>query len=753
MKRAASVVTVVSAIALTPAIARANLIPELQTEAVSLTSPPHRPSFSTPPYQSAQADALESEPLNLEARISVTLDSGPGAGYGSTFSSFYAFVPFAQAPEENTWFGEGRLNLFAHDEVGGNVRIGYRQHDPSKDLVWGGYLGYDLRHTEFNETFHQLGLGAEVMGQRWEARLNGYLPVGDTRRQVAFADSGTLLSNLRFSGNNLLFDRFRKQTRTFEAAASGFDLEGGYRVFDWESGSLYAYLGTYYLNAPGEGGYLGARSRLLAELNDVFSVGVGVSTDGNFGTNFTLQFGATFGGRPARKQDETPAESVVARLGQPVRRQETIAIDQQQADSIDQVQGDVARNPVTGQPWQFFHVTDGATGGNGTFESPFGQVTNAIALAQSTGNEIVYVAAGDRSGMDGFAIPDKVQVLATGVPQFLDLAVTSTLGVEIFPAQQLPDSGIGTLPLLNGALGVFSAMVGMGNQSRLSGFDIRTTGNNQRGILVDTASNFTIDRNQISTLDFNSDGILVRAENGSVDNVRIFNNTIKTAGNNAVGIGMTSLNGGVLRNAIISGNVISTANAAGIYALSLGELISDITISGNTISSSGNGNHAIRVFANNGGTMLNATISGNLASVSGNNTRAIYVLSLSNSNLNNITISGNTVATSGPFSQSVAVTANINSAIKNVFIKDNLAQQAGQHSFRVAAVTNSNVCIAEFSGNTSLNIGVAGFGGNDLDLAIPDLTLNFVNFANIAATNNGFGSIAGTPSGQPGSCP
>ncbi len=250
MHRPVSIAAVISAIALSPAIARANLIPELQTVPASLTSPPNRSVFGTPPYQSAQADAetLETDPLNLEARIGVSLDSGPGVGYNSTYGSFYAFGPFAQTPEQSTWFGEGRANLFAHDEAGGNLRIGYRQHAPGSDLVWGGYLGYDLRHTEFNETFHQIGLGAEVMGDRWEARLNGYLPVGDTRRQVASSsfDSGTIVSNLRFSGNNLLFDRFRQQTTTrlFEAAAGGFDLEGGYRLLDWESGSLYALFGN-----------------------------------------------------------------------------------------------------------------------------------------------------------------------------------------------------------------------------------------------------------------------------------------------------------------------------------------------------------------------------------------------------------------------------------------------------------------------------------------------------------------------------
>ncbi|NJL03286.1 MAG: hypothetical protein HC910_22965, partial [Spirulinaceae cyanobacterium SM2_1_0] len=506
-----------------PHLAHAALIPELQTQAASLDQPPRsRLANSTPLNQFTQADEPEDlNPLNLEARIGVSLDSGPGVGYGSTYGSFYAFVPFSQTPEQRTFFGEGRVNLLAQGEVGSNIRLGYRQHLPESDLVVGGHLGYDLRNTEFSETFHQIGLGAEVMGQRWEARLNGYLPIGDTRRQVAFADSGTLISNLQFRGNNLFFDRFRQQTQTFEAAAAGLDLEGGYQLADWESGSLYGYLGTYYLNVPSEGGYLGVRGRLLAELSEVLSAGVAVSTDGNFGTNFTLQLAATFGGRPVRQQGETPAESVVARLGQPVQRREMIAIDRQQENTIEQAQAEIARNPATGQPWRFLHVTDGAAG-NGTFESPFGEVTDAVAVAQTAGNDVVYVDAGDRSGMDGFAIPDNVQVLSTGVTQFLDLVDVGN--------RQLPGSGTGTLPLLDGTLVpaplAGSAMVSMNDNSRLSGFEIRTGGTLEFGIFAGNVSRFNIDRNTISTTGINTFGILAFANAGTLNDATISGNTI-----------------------------------------------------------------------------------------------------------------------------------------------------------------------------------------------------------------------------------
>ncbi|NEQ55086.1 MAG: hypothetical protein F6K11_34010 [Leptolyngbya sp. SIO3F4] len=363
-----------------PTAVRAELIPNTET-----TSSPLK-STSTELYvrellpllaQTQQEEPKSSDTLRLNPQMGIDFRTGPDTGYESPFGGVYGFIPFSQVPLQSTFFGEGRLNLFTQSEIGGNLRIGYRQHLPGSNLVWGSYVGYDLRHTEFDETFHQLGMGVDLQAADWEVRLNGYLPIGDTRREVSsassFLDTGTVRSNLRFSGNNLVFDEFRQQSQTtrrqFEAAAGGFDLEGGYRLFDWSDGSLYGHLGGYYLDIPKNGSYLGVRGRLSAEVSDRINAGISISSDGNYGTNVALQIALLLNGQSNRKQNETLEESVLARLGQPVRRQETLAIDRQQTETVSvttsQNEGVVAINPTTGQSWRFVHVTDGAAGGNG----------------------------------------------------------------------------------------------------------------------------------------------------------------------------------------------------------------------------------------------------------------------------------------------------------------------------------------------------------------------------------------------------
>jgi hypothetical protein len=156
---------------------------------------------------SPQPDLAQAEPLTpstLLPRFTGQFETGLGEAYGHTLWGIHGFIPFAQTPELNAFFAEARLLGFAEDQWGGNFRLGYREYLPTADLVWGGYVGYDLRRTRFKESFHQLGFGGDLQSSRWVGRFNGYLPVGDRRRQVAqnqVATTANQTTNFRFTGN------------------------------------------------------------------------------------------------------------------------------------------------------------------------------------------------------------------------------------------------------------------------------------------------------------------------------------------------------------------------------------------------------------------------------------------------------------------------------------------------------------------------------------------------------------------------
>jgi hypothetical protein len=98
--------------------------------------------------------------------------STSGAGYDA-FSRFESFVPLSQNPGISLTFLEGRLLLSNDWNLGGNVLLGHRFYDASRNRIRGGYIAYDIRDTG-NSTFSQIAAGFESLGNVWDFRINGF---------------------------------------------------------------------------------------------------------------------------------------------------------------------------------------------------------------------------------------------------------------------------------------------------------------------------------------------------------------------------------------------------------------------------------------------------------------------------------------------------------------------------------------------------------------------------------------------------
>src|SRR6185369_12783214 len=83
--------------------------------------------------------------------------------------------------------------------------------------IFGGSLWYD-GDDSLGSFYQDIGLSLEHYSDLFDVRLNGYVPVGQTDRQIA-----DRLTNPRFVGNNLLFDR----VLVFGVALAGVDYEIG----------------------------------------------------------------------------------------------------------------------------------------------------------------------------------------------------------------------------------------------------------------------------------------------------------------------------------------------------------------------------------------------------------------------------------------------------------------------------------------------------------------------------------------------
>jgi DNA-binding protein YbaB len=705
------------------------------------TSPPS-PDGSSDTVQTPET--ADDDSLRVRPRVGARFSTGPGVGYESSFGGIEGFVPLQQTPGQNVTFLEGRLLLSTDDaNLGGNLSVGHRIYSPESDRTFGGYIAYDVRDT--GETvFNQIGAGIETLGEFWDARANAYIPIGDRRDRVeeTFVDrSVSLLPQPTFQGNFLaLGERLRQFDRRFEAALTGFDVEGGVKIIDLgETGELRGYGGLYYYDGPGTSGFVGGRIRLEATPTDTVKVGLSLQTDDNFGTNFVLSLAANFPG--TRPRGINPQERVLARLGESVVRQENIVVDEQ-SESFTQLQT-IAVTNSDDEPLVFRHVNLGVGTGNGTFENPAGTVAEALAVAKP--EDIIYVQAGTNPGIPGFAIPDEVQVI-------------STAPVQQIGNVQLPLSGSGVRPRIAGT-------VTLGDDNTLSGFEINgAVGAGIQGTGIENAAirDNIISNSKTASPSNLGNGILLTNATGRLD---ITNNTFTgnsetaisidgnddrvelTIGSNAIANNFNAirleLSGRAEATAQITNNSIANSGTVNLEIKGDAEL-DDLTISNNTIDSPSDQGIIFRAFDNarstitiSNNTLRNITGDGNLTGDGMN-------FGLNQNSRTELTITGNTIDTASDDGIDLELSddARATVSISNNQIANANSQGFGFGNIGIEADTNgnsqlqllmeSNTIRGSAEQGISLFSGVAG-GSSKLFTTVRFNTLTGNNLSGLAS--------------------
>ncbi|AHB50301.1 hypothetical protein W911_13770 [Hyphomicrobium nitrativorans NL23] len=157
-----------------------------------------------------------------------------GGFYGSNDSSrgeAALWVPLAQS-HNSVLFGEARGKLFEDDMREGNFALGYRQMQANGwNLgLWGGY---DIRESQFGNTFHQFAGGIEALSDRWDVRANAYLPLNDSEtlfRSSTFTPTAAPIINLTGTSIGLTTTGITTTTMLDELALHGFDAEIGAKI-------------------------------------------------------------------------------------------------------------------------------------------------------------------------------------------------------------------------------------------------------------------------------------------------------------------------------------------------------------------------------------------------------------------------------------------------------------------------------------------------------------------------------------------
>ncbi|HEY9763622.1 MAG TPA: right-handed parallel beta-helix repeat-containing protein [Trichocoleus sp.] len=723
----------------------------------------------------AQADSV-TEPLAVEMNWeSFRITPRVGAGYSTSSGGFpglgyfEAFVPLSQRPGQTLSFLEGQINTGFDANLGGSLLLGYRNYDTNANRVQGGYLGFDGRGTGSN-TFFGLGAGYENLGQTWDFRLNAYLPLGNSQRvsKDINVDTGVQTST-RFQGNLLLLESQRQRQRVLqtETALGGLDAEAGYRLAHWDQGDLRGFGGVYLYGSSATPTYLGWRLRLASNITPNFNAGVALQGDGLFGTRLILSLGATFPG--IRSQDVVAkTDEVRARLGEPIVRQPGIAIAYQEKSEITNERfSQPLRNPETEAPYRFQHVNLGGSGGDGTFESPFGTVQTALGATQQDGNDVVYINGDQDLLIPAFTIPDRVQVLSQGPRQLLAglpfpgfSQTTARLPFSPEPnydsgiVVELPFSGDGNFPRTSGVI--------LGNRTVLAGFRVENAVGD--GISGNSISNVELRNNTVTNP--GERGIFLDDVGGSLV---LFDNAVTGARGSTPDSGQ----GILIRNTTtLRGNTVTIAgyradnNRVGIDLVAVGSIEPTIEapIQVITISPSSPFNTSIGISA--GTTITNSA---------SNNTEQGIRIQASILGSQEVAIAGATVSNNGQAGVDIisGTPGGFLLAFQEVQVRDSTIANNGGAGIRIEGnetaeqefnidgnriINNSGAGIESTAGDSAIQEFVAkseinslGIGRNVIDgNGGPGITISTSNaeVLLVEANQNTFGTNANSPDGD-----
>lgn len=488
---------------------------------------------------SPESPSLSAADLEIPVRFGINASTATN-GFGETLG-VQGFVPLDQEPGKNVTFLEGNLQLNDGDPSF-SLNVGHRGYDLEHNRVRGGYIGVDGRETG-ESTFFQLASGYERIDDDWEFRLNGYLPIGERTNTIQNSNTDTIIgASSGFAGNQLVLSAIRQRQRILqqEDALGGFDAEIGTELADWTGGELMGYAGGYLLS--GEESSLGGQLRIAANFESNFNAGLSLQHDRLFGTTVALSVSATWPNFRFQDEDEAAFEEefeVPIRLRDSIARRTNVAVNMiSESEIIVTEQTEPLRNPEEEEDYRFIHVALGGASGDGTYETPFSTLEDAISLINSDadtysdGNTVVYVDGENAATttIPGFTVPDRVRVLSQGPEQIiagmefpgfpttatrLPFATNQNFNVSADNPNangitvSLPDSNDGVFPTITGGA---VDLVTLGNNTVLAGFQL--SGADQHGVTANTVDNVELRNNLISNS--GGSGIFLNNVGGSV---------------------------------------------------------------------------------------------------------------------------------------------------------------------------------------------------------------------------------------------
>lgn len=230
----------------------------------------------------------------------LTANEGSGIGYKHGYTTLGTLIKL-NAPTQR--YIDARLHYFNNHQWALNLGVITRAMNPSLNKVMGYNAFYDFRQSK-QSTYHQLGLGVELLDCTYEIRINGYLPVGNNKRK----------------SRSIIYDyppdRYLAICKGFHKAYGGLDAEFAFFPDLLLCLDPFFAMGPYYYHQDSCKDIIGGKLRLGFSYLDYMTLEFRVSNDSTFHTRVQGVFSINI---PFGRACE-----LCSFLDQPVQRQEII---------------------------------------------------------------------------------------------------------------------------------------------------------------------------------------------------------------------------------------------------------------------------------------------------------------------------------------------------------------------------------------------------------------------------------------------
>ncbi len=638
------------------------------------------------------------------------------------------WVPLGQNEEDGSvLFGDLRMMGDNQENKELNVGVGYRGIINTKllgDGIAGGMVWFDRRKTTSNSEFNQVTAGLEWLGEQYDVRLNGYVPLNKKQSYTRANPNG---DGLGFVGNQIIVNT---DQAVVEEALPGLDLEIGTRLnfLDGVTDSTRVYAGAYHFEGDRAEDVTGYRARIAADITSDIQVGARYQKDDVRGFQAYLEATVRF---PFDAKKSFQEEGLRSRLDEsPERDIDIVSNEAVLDDGIDQL----VLNANSGVTQNVLHVNNTAGGGgDGSIEMPY----NTLLAAQTaaTTNDLIYVHRGDgtTTGQDtGVTLDDDGQMLVgSGTNLVYDRNRFRTSNNATIESGLLVEKKTENPIITNGAGN--GVDVSSADNILLSGFTV--DGASAHGVYALNSENLIIDT--ISSNNNTIDGVNVEVDATNIDQFSIVGSSLNN--NTERGLSFLTSNSGTSNQVNISNNIANENTLQGIRfqsrdvgsriekinlinnvtntntsfgafgVASIDSVIEEVNVVNNVMNSNGRG---LQLNAQSAGTINIANVIGNTAK--NNTTQGLLVQSNNaGSFVGKANFINNLVEDSS--NDGIQVWARDSGILNESNIINNEVSGSAIRGIYALAQTSGNLNKVDITGNTSTGNDTTGITARVLD--------------------------------------